>query len=76
MRIPGGKPGIAPRRLEVVFHTPEDVIRFCGGQIASYKAPEHVRIVDELPMTVTGKPQKFVMRDRMVAHGAADADPA
>ena len=56
--------------------TPEDVIRFCDGQIAHYKVPEHVRIVDELPMTVTGKPQKFVMRDRMVAHGAADADPA
>ena len=56
--------------------TPEDVIRFCDGQIAHYKAPEHVRIVDELPMTVTGKPQKFVMRDRMVAHAAADADPA
>ena len=53
-----------------------DRIRFCDGQIAHYKAPEHVRIVDELPVTVTGKPQKFVMRDRMVEHGYADADPA
>ena len=49
----------------------EDVIRFCDGQIAHYKAPEHVRIVDELPVTVTGKPQKFVMRDWMVEHGYA-----
>ena len=38
--------------------------------------PEHVRIVDELPVTVTGKPQTFVMRDRMVENGYADAAPA
>ena len=44
----------------------EVVRRFCQEQIASYKIPRHVRIVDEIPMTVTGKPQKFVMRDRMV----------
>ena len=56
--------------------TPEDAIRFCDGQITHYKAPEHVRIVDELPVTVIGKPQKFVMRDWMVAHGYAEADPA
>ncbi len=35
-------------------------------QIAHFKIPRHIRIVDELPMTITGKPQKFVMRDRMV----------
>ena len=51
------------------------MIRFCDGQIAHYKAPEHVRIVDDLPMTVTGGPQKFVMHDRMVAHRAVEADP-
>jgi fatty-acyl-CoA synthase len=28
--------------------------------------PRHIRIVDELPMTITGKPQKFVMRNRMI----------
>ncbi len=50
----------------------EDSIReFCHGQIAHYKIPRHVRFVDELPMTVTGKPQKFVMRDRMVEMLAA-----
>ena len=36
------------------------------GQIAHFKIPGHFRIVDELPMTITGKPQKFVMRDKMV----------
>ncbi len=53
----------------------EDAIRqFCQGQIAHYKVPQHIRIVDEIPMTITGKPQKFVMRDRMVEmlSGAAD----
>jgi fatty-acyl-CoA synthase len=39
---------------------------FCDGQIAHFKVPRHIRIVDELPMTITGKPQKFVMRDRMI----------
>ncbi len=53
--------------------TPEDVVGFCAGRIAHYKVPKHVRIVDELPMTVTGKPQKFVMRDWMVENGYADA---
>ena len=39
---------------------------FCEGRIAHYKIPKYFRIVDELPMTISGKPQKFVMRDRMV----------
>ena len=46
----------------------EDEIRdFCRGQIAHYKIPRYVRFVDEFPMTVTGKIQKFVIRDRMMA---------
>jgi len=45
----------------------EDEIRdFCRDQIAHYKVPRYIRFVDELPMTVTGKAQKFVMRDRMI----------
>ena len=45
----------------------EDEIRdFCRDQIAHYKVPRYVRFVDELPMTVTGKAQKFVMRERMI----------
>ena len=44
----------------------EEIRIFCTGQIAHYKIPRYVRFVDDLPMTVTGKAQKFVMRDRMI----------
>lgn len=45
----------------------EDEIRdFCRGQIAHYKIPRYVRFVRELPLTVTGKAQKFKMRDAMI----------
>ena len=44
----------------------EDIKEFCRGQIAHFKIPRYVRFVSELPMTVTGKPQKFIMRERMV----------
>jgi fatty-acyl-CoA synthase len=44
----------------------DDVETFCRGQIAHYKVPKYIRFVDELPMTVTGKVQKFVMRERMI----------
>ena len=43
----------------------DDVKAFCQGQIAHYKVPRHIRFVDEFPMTVTGKVQKFIMRERM-----------
>ncbi len=46
--------------------TAEEVRAFCEGQIAHYKVPRHIRFVDEFPMTVTGKIQKFIMRERMV----------
>lgn len=46
--------------------TEDEVRAFCQGQIAHYKVPRHIRVVAELPMTITGKPQKFIMRDRMV----------
>ncbi len=39
---------------------------FCHEQIAYFKIPRYIRFVDEFPMTVTGKMQKFVMRQRMV----------
>jgi fatty-acyl-CoA synthase len=47
--------------------TEEDIRSYCRGQIAHYKVPRHVRFMEALPMTVTGKPQKFVMRDTMIA---------
>ena len=44
----------------------EEALRaFCRGSIAHYKVPRHIRIVTEFPMTVTGKVQKFVMRQQM-----------
>lgn len=46
--------------------TAEDIKAFCQGQIAHYKIPHHIRFVDAFPMTVTGKIQKFLMRDAMV----------
>jgi len=51
----------------------EELREALKGQIAHFKVPRHFRIVDELPMTVTGKPQKFVMRDRMIEMLAAGA---
>ncbi|RQH06090.1 AMP-binding protein [Paraburkholderia dinghuensis] len=44
----------------------EEIQAFCQGQIAHYKIPKYIRFVNELPMTVTGKVQKFVMRARMM----------
>jgi fatty-acyl-CoA synthase len=43
----------------------EEVRAFCRDQIAHYKVPRHIRFVEEFPMTVTGKIQKFVMRAKM-----------
>ena len=45
----------------------EDAVRaFCDGQISHFKVPRYIRFVDEFPMTVTGKIQKFHMRDSMI----------
>ncbi len=45
----------------------EDEIRaFCKGQIAHYKVPRYVKFVGAFPMTVTGKVQKFIMREQMM----------
>lgn len=46
--------------------TVEEIRSFCTGQIAHYKVPHYVRFVDAFPMTVTGKVQKFLMRDSMI----------
>jgi len=46
--------------------TEDDIRAFCRDQIAHYKVPRYVRFVPELPMTVTGKAQKFMMRKAMV----------
>ena len=46
--------------------TEESIRDFCRGQIAHYKVPRYVKFTDEFPMTVTGKIQKFRMREMAV----------
>jgi fatty-acyl-CoA synthase len=41
----------------------EDIKAFCQGQIAHYKIPRYVRFVDGFPMTITGKVQKYLLRE-------------
>ena len=55
------------RLRDGVTATEEDVREFCRGQIATYKIPRYVRFTTEFPMTVTGKVQKFKMRELTVA---------
>jgi fatty-acyl-CoA synthase len=43
--------------------TPEEIRVFCKGSLAHFKIPKQIRFVDEFPMTVTGKLQKFRMRE-------------
>jgi fatty-acyl-CoA synthase len=45
----------------------EDLRAFCQGQIAHYKIPRYVKFVEGFPMTVTGKIQKYLMRQQMMA---------
>ncbi len=41
----------------------QEIIEFCRGEIAHYKIPRYVRFVDEFPLTVTGKVQKYLIRE-------------
>ena len=45
--------------------TEDEVRAFCQGQIAHYKIPRYISFVDSFPMTVTGKIQKFQIREKM-----------
>jgi len=44
----------------------EEILDFCRGQIAHYKIPARVRFVDAFPMTVSGKVQKYLIRQAMI----------
>ena len=46
--------------------TLEEIRAFCERRIAHYKVPRYVKFVDAFPMTVTGKIQKFVMREQTI----------
>jgi fatty-acyl-CoA synthase len=48
------------------YASEDDIREFCREQIAHYKVPKYVRFVDDMPMTVTGKVQKFAMREEMI----------
>lgn len=52
--------------------TKEDVFKHCKANIAHYKVPKYVKFVDSFPITVTGKPQKFKMREAMHEELKAD----
>ncbi len=55
--------------------TAEDVLAFCRGQIAHFKVPHYVQIVEQLPRTVTGKVRKQVLRERGIGlFGLEDAE--
>ena len=45
--------------------TEADIRAFCDGQIAHYKIPKYIRFVEGFPMTVTGKVQKYLIRQKM-----------
>ena len=46
--------------------TEEGLREFCQGQIAHFKIPRYLKFVDSFPMTVTGKVQKFKMREQAI----------
>ncbi|MBM3684688.1 MAG: AMP-binding protein [Actinobacteria bacterium] len=57
--------------------TEDEIKDFCRGRIAHYKVPRYVKFVDAFPMTVTGKIQKFLMREQAKAElGLDDAQTA
>ena len=55
----------------------EEILAFCSEQIAHFKVPSHIKFVEEFPMTVSGKIQKFLMRDAMIKElGLKEAETA
>jgi fatty-acyl-CoA synthase len=61
-----GEEIVACIRLHEGETASEDEIRdFCRGELAHFKIPRYVRFIDEFPMTVTGKVQKFLLREQL-----------
>jgi fatty-acyl-CoA synthase len=58
----------------------EELREFCTGKIAHFKIPRYLRVTEDFPMTVTGKVQKFKMRESSIAEldlaGAAGTQTA
>jgi len=54
----------------------EDLAAFCRGRLASFKIPQYTVVMDEFPMTASGKVQKFLLREMAVAEaGLSKAAP-
>jgi fatty-acyl-CoA synthase len=67
LRLRPGAPALTAQALR----------EFCAGRLSPYKIPRYVRVVDEFPMTVTGKIRKVEMREQSIADlGLADAAAA
>jgi fatty-acyl-CoA synthase len=65
------------RRRDGATLTEDEVREYCRGQLAHYKVPRYVRFVDEFPMTITGKIQKYKMREASIEDlGLQDAASA
>jgi hypothetical protein len=54
------------RLREGANSTAEEIRDFCRGQISHYKIPRHIKFVESFPMTVTGKIQKYLMREESI----------
>ena len=55
--------------------TTDDIKDFCRGTIAHYKVPRYIKLTDTFPMTITGKIQKFKMREQSIEElGLGEAD--
>ncbi len=54
------------RLRERMVCTEQEIVEYCRGQIAHFKVPRFVRFVDAFPMTVTGKVQKYLIREQQV----------
>ena len=55
---------ITPKEGERI--TEEEVLEFCKGRIAHFKVPRYIKFVDSFPMTVTGKIQKYLMKQTAI----------
>lgn len=52
---------VVPKPGETIV--PEEIIKYCKQNLAGYKVPKYVKIVDEVPKTSTGKTRKNVLRE-------------
>ena len=53
--------------------TPAEAIDFCRGQIADYKVPRYVEVVDDFPRTSTNKIQRYLLQQQALSRFAPEA---